>query len=158
MLNEKVHNKKQDPSCSYCPLLEGSMLNVVFFSLQGVDGIGLDRILDVHSLTLEKGRTRCKLSGIFSWYPPPTHHILLLPNSNADLPTFSDIKDPLIQAFAKSKRPFDALKCYAELTQDSDLMSKTEIVSKYKCHIPELVARLKDCAESHRSNAGLCES
>lgn len=73
-------------------------------------------------------------------------------------PTFPDIKDPLVRAFSKSEHPFNALKNYAELTQDNELMSKVEIVTTYRCRIPELVARLKGCAESQRSNAGLCES
>lgn len=128
-------------------------------SPQGVDGIGLDRILDIYSLSFKTEPNRCKSFFFFSCSFSPTHHIPLFPNSNVDLPTFfSDIKDPLVRAFLKSEHPFNALKNYAELTQDNELMSKVEIVNKYKFHIPELVARLKECAESHHSNAGLCWS
>lgn len=92
-----------------------------------------------------------------SLFVPSTHHIPLLSNSNVNPPSFPEIKDPLFQAFLKRKHPFAALKCYAELTEDNELLSKVEIVNLYKSDIPHLVARLKKCAESHRSNAGLCE-
>lgn len=88
----------------------------------GVEGIGLDRILDVWTLYMGAKQNRY-------------------------------IKDPLLRAFAKGDCPFDTLRSYAELTQDNELMSKVEIVNKYKCHIPDMVARLKECAESNRSRA-----
>lgn len=87
---------------------------------------------------------------------PLTCHVpLFQTNTDADLGTPADIKDPLLRAFAKGECPFDTLRCYAEQTQDNELMSKVEIVNKYKCHIPDMVARLKECAESNRSRAGL---
>lgn len=88
----------------------------------GVEGIGLDRILDVWYLSMGMSRDRC-------------------------------IKDPLLRAFSKKDHPYSSLKCYAELTQDSELMSKIEIVNRYTCRIPEMVARLKECSESNRSRA-----
>lgn len=86
---------------------------------------------------------------------PLCHVSLFLTHSDVDPGSPADIKDPLLRAFAKSAVPFETLRSYAELTQDNELMSKIEIVNKYKCHIPDMVARLKECAESNRSRAGL---
>lgn len=87
---------------------------------------------------------------------PLTCHVpLFQTNSDVALGTPADIKDPLLRAFAKGDCPFDTLRSYAELTQDNELMSKVEIVNKYTCQIPDMVARLKECAESNRSRAGL---
>lgn len=67
----------------------------------------------------------------------------------------SDIKDPLIRAFAKkADRPFWALKMYVEQTEDKELEAKLSIVEKYGSRIPELVQRLESCFENDSSKAG----
>ncbi|KAM8740706.1 F-box DNA helicase 1 isoform 2-T2 [Acanthopagrus schlegelii] len=89
----------------------------------GVNGIGLNRILDVWQLMqsgdVSKGQQR------------------------------KYIRDPLIRSFANRSKtnPFFALKSYAEQTEDMELVAKLSIVEKYGSRIPELVKRLESCFE-----------
>ncbi|XP_073336355.1 F-box DNA helicase 1 [Pagrus major] len=89
----------------------------------GVNGIGLNRILDVWHL-MQSGDA-----------------------SRGQKPKF--IRDPIIRFFAKKSEthPFWALKKYAEQTEDRELEAKLSIVEKYGSRIPELVKRLERCFE-----------
>uniref|UniRef100_A0A3P9PW80 F-box DNA helicase 1 n=1 Tax=Poecilia reticulata TaxID=8081 RepID=A0A3P9PW80_POERE len=68
----------------------------------------------------------------------------------------SAIKDPLIRTFFSSKRdPYLIFKDYIIQTEDKELDGKLSIVEKYRERIPELVARLKACAETDFHQAAI---
>ncbi|KAM6962054.1 F-box DNA helicase 1 [Tautogolabrus adspersus] len=97
----------------------------------GVQSIGLSRIMDIWQLNEGDGQA--------------TH----MPGYK---PRF--IKDPLIRAFAKKRDSgFQALKTYAQQTEDRELDAKLSIVEKYKSRIPELVERLQQCHEDYFNQA-----
>ncbi|KAM3587649.1 uncharacterized protein V6R79_010981 [Siganus canaliculatus] len=95
----------------------------------GVEGVGLNRILDIWRLMqkTEDGKQPGQKTGF--------------------------IRDSFIRCFAKSKSPFTALKNYATQTEDRELDTKLSIVEKYRDRIPELVSRLESCFESEFSKA-----
>ncbi|KAM7366923.1 hypothetical protein PAMP_014858 [Pampus punctatissimus] len=85
----------------------------------GIEGIGLDRILDIWQLMQGADTQQMRRS----------------------------IKDPFIRFFARA-HPIWALKKYIEQTEDRELESKLAIVEKYRSRIPKLVARLDECFEN----------
>lgn len=97
----------------------------------GVQGIGLNRILDVWHL-MQQSRDMNKRPG----YQPKY------------------IKDPIIRSFTKkSQEAYFALKAYVTQTEDRDLEVKLNIVEKYGNRIPELVNRLERCSEKDFTKA-----
>lgn len=91
----------------------------------GIQGIGLDRIRDIWKIMQDSKK---------------------LVNGQKYEAKF--IKDPFLRIFAKkSDQPFQALRAYAEQTEDRELEAKLSIVEKYGDRIPELVSRLQTCHE-----------
>ncbi|XP_007570903.1 F-box DNA helicase 1 [Poecilia formosa] len=87
----------------------------------GVKNIGLEKIMDIYHLMTHGGQESKRRA----------------------------IKDPLIRTFFSSKRdPYLTFKEYIIQTEDKELDGKLSIVEKYRERIPELVARLKACAET----------
>lgn len=96
----------------------------------GVQGIGLDKIMDIWQLI--KGPEVGKGPG--------------------QRPKF--IRDPLIRFFANKKTSaFWDLKTYVSQTEDRELEAKLSIVEKFNKRIPELVMRLERCAENDLNKA-----
>ncbi|CAL1568718.1 unnamed protein product [Knipowitschia caucasica] len=91
----------------------------------GIQGIGLDRIQDIWNIMQDSKK---------------------LQDGQEYKATY--IRDPFLRIFAKkSKNPFQALKQYADQTEDRELEAKLIIVEKFGNRIPEIVSKLKMCYE-----------
>ncbi|KAF5897197.1 F-box DNA helicase 1-like isoform X2, partial [Clarias magur] len=93
----------------------------------GVENFGLKQIMDIWILMLPDERRR---------------------NENRF------IKDPFIRSFCMEKLGgYGGLKRYAMHTEDRELESKLAVVEKFNNRIPELVSRIRNCAQSKPNNA-----
>ncbi|XP_061922329.1 F-box DNA helicase 1 isoform X2 [Entelurus aequoreus] len=112
----------------------------------GVDNMGLSKIKDIWYLMEGKDNRKCE-----SPLPVGEEYI----RSFFSFPLTTVIKDHLVWCFSRIKKedPFEALKTYAEHTNDRDLESKLSIVEKYRCRIPDLVKRLNKHSEPNAKNA-----